>query len=82
MFRWIDRSPFLNRLIPRLTSVFSKNRGLPILLGVALFVIGFVLEVINYALQIPILDLAQILFRNIGILTALIGFMLVEPLGG
>lgn len=82
MFRWIDRSPFLNRMIPRLTTLFSKNRGLPVLLGILFFVIGFILEVLNYALQIPILDLAQILFRNIGVLTALVGFLLIEPLGG
>lgn len=82
MFKFIDQSQFLIRLLQKLSAVLSKQRGLPIVIGLVLVVAGFVVELANLSLGNPALNVAQIVFRNLGIIAALVGLLLVEPLGG
>ena len=42
MFKRIDRSPTLARLLERLSATLARQRGLPIVLGVILVVLLFV----------------------------------------
>lgn len=81
MFRRIDESPFLNKLLQRLSTLLARQRGLPVIIGVGLVVIGFVLQMVNLSLNAPVLELLQIIFHDVGILVALIGLLMAEPLG-
>ncbi len=81
LIRWIDRSPLLINLLGRLSSLLARQRGLPILIGIILFAVGFFLQFINLSLNSPLVELLYVLFHNIGILTALIGILMAEPLG-
>lgn len=81
MFRWIDRSPLLARLLESLSSTLAKRRGLPVVLGVLLVIISFIVQLINLAAPSSVLDLIWTITLHGGVLLALIGFMLVEPLG-
>ena len=81
MFRRIDRSPTLSHLIERLSSLLARQRGLPVVLGIGLVVIGFVVQVLNVALHSPLLELLWAVLHNGGVLIALVGLLLAEPLG-
>lgn len=81
LLRRIDRSPFLIKLLARLSTLLARQRGLPILAGTVLFAIGFFLQFINLFLRSPLVELLYVLFHNIGILAALIGILMAEPLG-
>jgi hypothetical protein len=80
MFRWLDESPILNKFLPKVSEVTSKNRGVPILVGIIFVVIAFGVQLINIIADNVVLELIQVVFHNVGILTALIGFLLIEPL--
>ena len=81
MFKRIDRSPTLSRMIERLSSLLARQRGLPVVLGIALVIIGFVIQVVNVALNSPLLEIIGLIFNSGGVLVALIGLLLAEPLG-
>jgi hypothetical protein len=81
MLKGIDRSPALSRLIENLSAGLARKRGLPIVFGVLLIAISFVIQLIDYAAPAPALDLVWTITHHVGLLTALIGIMLVEPLG-
>ena len=81
MFKRIDRSPTLSRMIERLSSLLARQRGLPVVLGIALVIIGFVIQVVNVALNSPLLEIGGLIFNSGGVLVALIGLLLAEPLG-
>jgi hypothetical protein len=81
MFQSLDESPWLNRMLQRVSTLLAKQRGLPVVIGIALFVFGFILQVLNLALQSPVVEFLQIILHNVGILIALVGLLLSEPLG-
>lgn len=81
MFKNIDESPILIKLIARLSTLMAKQRGLPIVIGLALFTIGGVLQFFNLAIESSVLEFFQVLFHNVGVIVALIGILLAEPLG-
>jgi len=80
MFRWLDESTLLNKILPKISSVASKNRGVPILVGIVLVIIAFIVQLINVIAGSLVLEFVYVVFHNVGILTALIGFLLIEPL--
>ncbi|GAB1420579.1 hypothetical protein MASR2M15_06830 [Anaerolineales bacterium] len=82
MLKKIDNSNFLNRLIQKASAFLSKNRGLPILIGIVMIIIGFIIELINVHTGSSFLETTQIILRNLGIIIALIGLMVSQPLGG
>lgn len=82
MFRFIDESSFLSRILDNLSSGTAQRRGLPILIGIVLFIVGFVIQLVNFFLEVPALELIAILLNGVGLITALIGILLSAPLGG
>jgi hypothetical protein len=81
MFRRIDESRGLGKLIEGLSGTLAKQRGLPILIGVGLVLVSFIISLVNYAVNVPVLDLLWSITHHLGLLSALIGILLVEPLG-
>jgi hypothetical protein len=85
MFRGIDRSKTLSRSLEGMSNTLAKRRGLLPILGVALVVISFIIRLIMVALPgspvLPILDLVWTITHHLGIIIALIGILLIEPLG-
>lgn len=81
MFKRIDRSPTLARLLERLSAALARQRGLPIVLGVLLVAVSFVVQMINVYNPSQTLDLIWTITHHLGLLLALIGLLIVEPLG-
>jgi hypothetical protein len=81
MFKWIDRSPQLSKLIENLSAGLARQRGLPIVLGVVLIAISFIVHLVNLGQPSEVLDLLWSITHHIGLLLSLIGFLLVQPLG-
>ncbi|MBC8097911.1 MAG: hypothetical protein H7Y11_00580 [Armatimonadetes bacterium] len=82
MFNRLDRSQFLSKLIDNLSNVVARQRGLPIVIGIGLVILSFVIQLLNVAVGSPLLDLLGVVALHVGVLTALIGSLLVNPLGG
>ncbi len=81
MFKFVDRSPALSKLIEKLSTLLARQRGLPIVIGVVLVVVGFIIQLLEVYTASRFLELLGVIFHNLGVLIALIGFLLAEPLG-
>lgn len=81
MLKRIDESQFLIKSIERLSSLLARQRGLPVMIGLGLFIIGGILQFLNLAFDSRIIEVFQILFHNLGVIIALVGLLLAEPLG-
>lgn len=81
MLKWIDRSPALAQLLEKLSSLLARQRGLPVIIGIILVSISFVIQLVNLAAHSALLDLLWTICHHLGIIIALIGILLVEPLG-
>lgn len=81
MFKRIDQSPAISRRLEALSGTLAKQRGLPIVIGVILIVISFIVQLVNFAVDAPALDVIWSITHHLGIIIALIGLLLVEPLG-
>ena len=81
MFKPFDRSKTLLKLIQNLSSFIGKRRGLLIVAGIFLIALGFIIELLNVAAGNSVLSVLHIILRNVGIIVALIGILLIEPLG-
>jgi hypothetical protein len=81
MFRRIDRSPLLARWIERLSTFLARRRGLPVVIGILLVVVSFVLQLLDIYAASQALRFLGVVLQNVGILMALIGLLLAEPLG-
>jgi hypothetical protein len=81
MFKRIDESQFLIKALERLSNILAKQRGLPIIVGIACLIASGVMEYVNLALNSSFLEVFQIFFHHFGIVTALIGILIIEPLG-
>lgn len=81
MFKRIDRSALLARWIERLSTFLAKRRGLPVIIGIVLVIVGFALQLLNSYIASQSLHVIGLIVHNVGILTALIGLLLAEPLG-
>lgn len=81
MFKRIDESTFLSRLIENISSILAKQRGLPIVIGIGFIIVAFVVQIIEVYTPSQPLEVVGIIFHHMGVLTALIGLLLAEPLG-
>lgn len=81
MFKRINESEVLARFIANLSEFMSKRRGLPVVIGIAIVIISFVLQIINVYSDSKLLQLIGVITLNVGVLTALIGLLLSDPLG-
>ncbi len=81
MFKRIDRSAFLGRLLDRTSEKLSEQRGLPVIIGIIFVIIGLVAQLINFAAPSPALELIGVLGYGVGTLTALFGLLIATPIG-
>jgi hypothetical protein len=81
MFKRIDRSSRLARMIASLSEFMAKRRGLPVVIGIGLVIISFIIQILDVYAESQALHLIGVILQNVGILTALIGLLLSEPLG-
>lgn len=81
MFRWIDRSVFLGRLLDRFSDLMARKRGIPVLFGILLLIVGVMLQLFNVWIGSQPLEFLGILSYGTGTLIALIGLILATPLG-
>lgn len=81
MFKRIDRSPAIARLLENLSAAMARQRGLPIVIGVILVAVSFVIQLINVSNPSQTLELLWTITHHVGLLFALIGLLMVEPLG-
>lgn len=81
MFKRLDESPTLSKLLERLSTVMAKQRGLPVIAGIGLVTIGFIIQVINFYAPQFRLELVGIIAHGLGVLIALVGLLLADPLG-
>ncbi|GIL08563.1 MAG: hypothetical protein BroJett033_0740 [Chloroflexota bacterium] len=81
MFKRFDESPAIGRFFEALTAALAKKRGLPVVIGIVLIVISFVLHLIEVFLPSPALEALGVTALHLGLLAALIGLLLAEALG-
>lgn len=81
MFKRIDQSPALSRMLESTSGTLAKQRGLLVVIGVLLVAVSFVVQLVNYAAASPVLDVVWTITHHFGIMLALIGLLLIEPLG-
>jgi vacuolar-type H+-ATPase subunit I/STV1 len=81
MFKRIDSSPALARFLAAFTERMAKQRGLPVVIGVFLVIISFVVQSINVYAESQMLELIGVIVHHVGLLTALIGLLVSEVLG-
>jgi hypothetical protein len=82
MFRQIDRNEWLINLLKNASAYLSRNRGLPMVVGVVLVIFGALIQIIAVYSDARWIDVVAVIVHNVGLLSALIGFLLAEPLGG
>ncbi|GEM_PF-810664 len=81
MLKRIDRSERLSKLIARISNLFAQQRGLPVLIGIGLLGFSFVIQLADVYSGSRLLELVGVITHNLGVLIALIGLVLVAPLG-
>jgi hypothetical protein len=82
MFKWLDQSPFLSRLLEKVSAAVTRQRGLPVVVGILLVIVSFIVQAVNVYADDIILELIGVVTLHVGILIALIGFLMAEALGG
>jgi hypothetical protein len=81
MFKRFDRSPFLLRLLRRVSDLAAEKRGLPVVLGIVLVVVSFALQLVDVWAEERVLQLLGVITLYAGVLISLIGLLLATPLG-
>jgi nucleoside recognition membrane protein YjiH len=81
MFRSIDRSKTLSRSLEGMSASLAKRRGLIPVIGVILIIISFAVHLVSLAFPIPLLEIIWSITHHLGLILALIGLLLIEPLG-
>ena len=71
--------PFFSRLIDRISDYISAHRGAPVLLGVALVMLNYLLVIIP-GVQLGFVEETN-LFLHLGVIVGLIGVLLGDALG-
>ncbi len=81
MFKLIDRSPAIARLLELTATAMIRQRGLPVLIGITFVIISFVVQTVNVFAGNVVLELVGVVVLHLGILFALIGLLMAEALG-
>lgn len=81
MFKRIDRSPALARMLERLSATLARQRGLPVVIGVLLIGVSFVVHLIGMAAPSQLLGLIWSITHHLGLIVAFVGLLMIEPLG-
>ncbi|MAS34263.1 MAG: hypothetical protein CL610_09655 [Anaerolineaceae bacterium] len=80
--KWLDQSPVLARLLESVSNAVTRQRGLPVLIGILCVLISFGVQTVNVFADNVALELIGVVMLHIGILMALIGLLIAEALGG
>jgi hypothetical protein len=81
MRRYLDRSTLLSNAISFLSNSLARQRGLVPVIGISFIAVGFILLLMNVFVGAAVIEFFGILLQGTGILLALIGLLLAEPLG-
>lgn len=81
MFKSFDRSARFAKFLENLSSTLARQRGLPVVIGVGLIIISFIVHLMTFVSDAPLLDFVWTVTHHLGLIIALIGILLVEPLG-
>jgi len=81
MFKRIDRSRTLGRWLEWLSATLARQRGLPVVAGVGFIAFSFIVSVVNIYVDSKLLELVWSVTHHLGVIVALVGLVLVEPLG-
>jgi hypothetical protein len=81
VFKRLDQSSGLARLIEALGNFLARQRGLPVVVGIVLVVISFVVQLLNVFVGSGVLELIGVVVLHLGIISALVGLLLAEALG-
>jgi hypothetical protein len=81
MLRRLDRSRWLSKRLAQISNTWARRRGLPIVLGIVLVIVGFTFQVAAVYSEARLIELLGVVFVNLGVLIALIGVVMVNPLG-
>jgi hypothetical protein len=81
MFRKINRSARIARLLESFSGGLAKRRGLPIVIGIGLIIVAFIARIAWLAAPAPHWEVIWTITLHVGLLSALIGIVLLEPLG-
>lgn len=81
MFKRIDRSRTLGRWLEWLSATMARQRGLPVVAGVGFIAFSFVISFVNVYVDSKVLELIWSVTHHLGLIIALVGLLLAEPLG-
>lgn len=81
MLKRLDKSPLLLRLLAFLSNFLAKQRGLPAVIGVVFIIVSLLVQTINVSANSLFLEYVGILTHHVGVLIAIIGLLLSNPLG-
>lgn len=82
MFKWLDQSPFLSRLLEKVSTAVTRQRGLPVVVGILCVIVSLIVQAFNVYADDIVLELVGVIALHLGILMALIGLLMAEALGG
>ena len=81
MLKWFDRSPIIARFLERTSGTLARRRGLPVVIGVLLIAISFIIQLIDLATHSALLSLLWTITHHLGLIIAFVGILMFEPLG-
>ena len=81
MFKRLDRSPVFARLIEALGNFLARQRGLPVVIGIILVVVSFIVQLVNVFADSVVMEVIGVVVLHVGIISALVGLLLAEALG-
>lgn len=81
MFKRFDRSYVVAKLIASVSEFVARRRGLPVVIGIAIVLLSFIIQLIDTYIPSRFLHVMGIITQNVGILTALVGLLVAEALG-
>jgi uncharacterized membrane protein YidH (DUF202 family) len=81
MFNLIDKSAFLSKLLERTSNYLAERRGLLPVIGVAILFVSFAIQIADVFTSSRWVELLGVVTLNLGVLIALIGILLLNPLG-
>lgn len=81
MFKRLDQSSAVAKIIASVSEFMAKRRGLPVVIGIVIVALSFVIQLIDAFAPSRFLNVLGVVMQNLGILTALVGLLLAEALG-
>jgi hypothetical protein len=81
MFKRLDRSSALAKIIASVSEFMAKRRGLPVVIGIVVLILSFIIQLVDAFAPSKFLNVLGIIMQNSGILIALVGLLLAEALG-